>query len=159
VKLAFIEIHLDDALLALALLAATLSIWLVIRKRARLARSPQTQGVQKDVEQLLAELAQMAGNITEQLDNRIATLNALLKQADQKIADLHRAQLAPIERQSTAPLTITSHEANGHNVNGDPRHADVYTLADQGQNPYQIAQHLGRPSGEIELILALRPHS
>jgi hypothetical protein len=38
----------------------------------------------------------------------------------------------------------------------DPRHAEVYRLADQGQTPQQIAQRLGRPSGEIELILALR---
>jgi DNA-binding NarL/FixJ family response regulator len=38
----------------------------------------------------------------------------------------------------------------------DPRHVEVYRLADQGQSPHQIAQRLNRPSGEIELILALR---
>jgi DNA-binding NarL/FixJ family response regulator len=38
----------------------------------------------------------------------------------------------------------------------DPRHAQVYDLADEGLSPPEIARQLGRPSGEIELILALR---
>jgi DNA-binding NarL/FixJ family response regulator len=38
----------------------------------------------------------------------------------------------------------------------DPRHALVYALADQGRSCKDIAQELNRPSGEIELILALR---
>jgi hypothetical protein len=38
----------------------------------------------------------------------------------------------------------------------DPRHALVYALADQGRSFKDIAQELNRPSGEIELILALR---
>ena len=38
----------------------------------------------------------------------------------------------------------------------DPRHAEVYVLADQGHSPHAIAQRLERPYGEIELILALR---
>jgi hypothetical protein len=39
----------------------------------------------------------------------------------------------------------------------DPRHAEIYALADEGRPASEIAQRLGRPSGEIELILALRP--
>ncbi len=38
----------------------------------------------------------------------------------------------------------------------DPRHAEIYAWADQGRTPREIASQLGRPSGEIELILALR---
>ncbi len=38
----------------------------------------------------------------------------------------------------------------------DPRHAEVYMLADQGRSSRQIAQQLQRPEGEVELILALR---
>jgi hypothetical protein len=34
----------------------------------------------------------------------------------------------------------------------------VYALADEGRPPREIAARLNRPSGEIELILALRPH-
>jgi hypothetical protein len=39
----------------------------------------------------------------------------------------------------------------------DPRHVEVYTLADQGLALAEIAQRLKRPNGEVELILALRP--
>jgi hypothetical protein len=38
----------------------------------------------------------------------------------------------------------------------DPRHAEVYELADGGQSAQDIARQTGRPRGEIELILALR---
>ena len=38
----------------------------------------------------------------------------------------------------------------------DPRHQEIYTLADQGRNSREIAQQLNRPTGEIDLILALR---
>lgn len=38
----------------------------------------------------------------------------------------------------------------------DPRHAEVYALADQGRSPGEIARRLNRPNGEVELILALR---
>jgi hypothetical protein len=39
---------------------------------------------------------------------------------------------------------------------GDHRHDEVYRLADGGQSARDIAKRLGRPYGEIELILALR---
>jgi hypothetical protein len=38
----------------------------------------------------------------------------------------------------------------------DPRHAQIYAFVDQGLTPQEIAQRLGRPAGEIQLILALR---
>jgi hypothetical protein len=41
----------------------------------------------------------------------------------------------------------------------DPRHERIYALADQGLSPRDIARELGRPTGEIELILALRPQA
>ena len=39
----------------------------------------------------------------------------------------------------------------------DPRHADDYRMADQGNSTNEIARQLNRPHGEVELILALRP--
>jgi hypothetical protein len=41
----------------------------------------------------------------------------------------------------------------------DPRYEQVYTLADQGSTAQEIARKLDRPSGEVELILALRTRS
>jgi hypothetical protein len=40
----------------------------------------------------------------------------------------------------------------------DPAYQPIYSLADKGQSPRDIAKELGRQPGEIELILALRQH-
>ena len=40
----------------------------------------------------------------------------------------------------------------------DPRHGEIYALADQGRSSKEIARQLNRPNGEVELILALRSH-
>jgi DNA-binding NarL/FixJ family response regulator len=39
----------------------------------------------------------------------------------------------------------------------DSRHAQIYALSEEGMSTHQIAEQLGRPEGEVELILALRP--
>ena len=39
----------------------------------------------------------------------------------------------------------------------DPSTEAIYARADAGESPAAIAHDLGRPSGEVELILALRP--
>jgi DNA-directed RNA polymerase specialized sigma24 family protein len=36
------------------------------------------------------------------------------------------------------------------------RYQEIYTLADYGYPPSEIAQRMGSPVGEIELILSLR---
>ena len=54
------------------------------------------------------------------------------------------------------PPSVTPPEANVLR-DVDPRHAAVYALADRGSAAGEIATQLGRPRGEVELILALRP--
>ena len=39
----------------------------------------------------------------------------------------------------------------------DHRYDEIYLLADYGHSPAEIAQRLGSPIGEVELILSLRP--
>ena len=124
--------------------------------RASLARQ---RDVERQMESLLVELSQMARQITAQLDTRTAKLEALIKEADDKITRLcGGATAAP--GVSERPIPATPAEA-GRDVAprnaDDPRHAAVYDLADAGLSAGQIAQRLSRPSGEVELILALRP--
>jgi hypothetical protein len=38
----------------------------------------------------------------------------------------------------------------------DPLHRKVYDLADQGLTPVDIARRIEKPTGQVELILALR---
>lgn len=70
----------------------------------------------------------------------------LIREADEKIAAMKSPPSAPPPRAEPAAPELP----------GDPRHAQVYALADQGRSSNEIAQQLHRPSGEIELILALR---
>jgi DNA-binding NarL/FixJ family response regulator len=96
------------------------------------------------------------------LDTRAAKLDALIREADEKIAILAALQRSISAMQ--APLTPAAPPAPPAApppcaYEPDPRHVEVYTLADQGQSPSQIAGQLNRPNGEIELILALRPRA
>jgi hypothetical protein len=132
------------------------------KKKDPLARSPssarlaQERSVERQMQNLLVELSEMARQISAQLDTRTAKLELLIREADEKIAALKglsgvqlepRAEAAPeidpLERATSAPAV-------------DPRHAEIYALADQGRGALEIAQKLGRPNGEVELILALR---
>jgi len=127
------------------------------RKRDPLAKPPafaslsSQRAVERQMQNLLVELSEMARQISAQLDSRAGKLDLLINQADQKIATLLQLAAAssnhspPAEDQTKSPVDEP-----------DPNHVEVYTLADQGRSARQIAQALGRPSGEIELILALR---
>ncbi len=124
----------------------------IIRKKDPLKRSSaftslaQQRSVERQMQNVLVELSDMARQISSQLDTRAAKLEALIKDADEKISQLKSASL-----QTPVPVPPPAIE-----LPPDPRHADVYALADQGRAPPDIARQLNRPSGEIELILALR---
>jgi hypothetical protein len=53
-------------------------------------------------------------------------------------------------KDATAPALAAAPPA------ADPRHAEVYAMADEGRSANEIARALHRPAGEVELILALR---
>jgi hypothetical protein len=178
----------------------------------------QQRAVERQMQQLLVELSEMARQISAQLDTRATKLELLIKEADEKLAALESARKSeplalfvppqapalPPPRRASSPSTASSsatlfdtprltlvesnhdpdapengsddsphpgvtpaaaeaytrssrrHEPNIATL-PDPRHAEIYALADEGRGPAEIARHLGRPSGEIELILALRP--
>jgi hypothetical protein len=115
----------------------------------RLSPSQQRQ-VEQQMSSLLVELAEMARQVSSQLDTRSQKLEVLIQQADERIEALGRAGQAPATGRPTLRLAATDEGP-------DPRHTQVYDLADQGLNSRQIADRLGRASGEVELILALRP--
>lgn len=137
--------------------------YLMLRSRRRkdpLQKPPalslsQQRSVERDMSNLLVELSDMARQISGQLDNRAARLELLIKEADEKIAAMQSIVAAPAgdhPAQIAAPA-VTIEEMP------DPRHAEIYRLSDQGRSAHEIASQLGRPSGEVELILALRPKS
>jgi len=143
----------------------------------------QQRAAERDMSNLLVELSEMARQITAQLDTRAAKLESLLKDADARIHALHQLGATPHNGQpdphvpttaeapapSAAPLLPGPHPYSPASTTAtaaapptdpiNPRYAEIYTLADQGHTPQEIAHQLGRPNGEIQLILALRPRS
>jgi len=142
-----------------------------LRKKDPLAKPPafgslaQQRSVERQMQSVLLEMSDMARQITAQLDTRSAKLEALIREADEKIATM-KSQPAPppqnqprpaLQNQPPPPPSGSPFMAESTDQPMiDPRHALVYALADQGRSPKDIAQELNRPSGEIELILALR---
>jgi len=110
--------------------------------RGKKASLAPPHAVERQMQNLLMELAELSRQVGEQLDARAAKLEALLKQADDRIAQL---QGQPVEEPPSPP------------AENESRYIEIYRLADAGQSSAQIAQQLNRPQGEIELILALRP--
>jgi DNA-binding NarL/FixJ family response regulator len=131
------------------------------------------RSVEREMSSLLVELSEMSRQITGQLDTRATKLELLLKEADEKIEALRAASAGAVapassleRREWTGPsaerraLLDEPPEAPRPSAPPlDPRHAEVYALADAGRNAREIAADLGRPSGEVELILALRPRT
>ncbi len=140
-----------------AMCAAVLTIVYVIyrsgfRKKDPLGEGPppstlaQQRAVEREMSNVLVELSEMARQITAQLDTRAAKLEALIQEADQKIARLEQGSSgggAPVVEDIPPPAP-------------DSRYQMIYDLADQGLSPPDIAARLEQPRGEIELILALR---
>ncbi len=120
----------------------------------------EQRGVERQMQNLLVDLNEMARQMNAQIDTRAAKLEQLIKEADERIAKLKQQptpmSFQPTEYASTpAPPPPEPEPATPI----DPRHAEIYSLADMGQDAKEIAARLNRPSGEIELILALRPRS
>jgi hypothetical protein len=137
------------------------------RKKDPLERPPafaslsQQRSVERQMQNLLVELSEMARQITAQIDTRSAKLEELIRQADLRIETLKNTRAGDASNEAVEslnslftpppqePSAIASEPA-------DPQHEQVYVLADQGRDAYEIAAQLGRPRGEVELILALR---
>jgi len=129
----------------------------------------QQRHVEREMQNLLVELSEMSRKMTAQVDSRTTKLEVLLEEADAKIAELRALSEnvpRPTDRYRADPAdlamgaTHTSSALRTKNLTTepavDPRHAEIYSLADQGRTPAEIADRLRRPRGEIELILALR---
>lgn len=118
----------------------------------------QQRAVEREMGTLLVEMSQMARQITAQLDTRSARLQALLEEADRKIEQLKQLsrEAGTADARSPVEQTQTVRETPRPLRMEDPRHAEIYALADTGRSVPEIAEQLSRPRGEVELILALR---
>jgi hypothetical protein len=155
----------DDPRIWIALGFGTLVLIYMIMRNNRRKKDPldrpsqfgslsSQRAVERQMQNLLVELSDMARQMSAQLDTRAARLEQLIADADERIAKLRMSP--PVEPQPLQHPTLKLASTDEPASAPDPRHADVYSLADQGRSPLEIAQQLNRPRGEIELILALR---
>jgi hypothetical protein len=139
------------------------------RARERLEELTAQRNVRDEMEQLLGELQDLSRKINAQIDTKFAKLETAIRDADERIAELRRLSgVSPDDAGDQASPPPAGHErlsvVLGEDAEPDAtdaasrtEHARVYAMADAGQSAVEIAQSLGRPTGEIELILSLRP--
>jgi len=120
-------------------------------------RARQKQNVRDDLEALMVDINRMARDLGGQLDAKIIRIEKANEEAEERIAQLQalRDELAnPSAMQRPADDQVVTPQADPDQT--DPRTRRIYTLADQGKGPADIAQELDEHVGKIELILALR---
>jgi len=120
-----------------------------------------------------------ARELSAQLDSKMSALQALIADADQAAARLEAAlarssgtapepaqpaarpgnqaeSLQPPAADDSTVTTVSWSDAAGDRSAQDRRREEIYTLADYGFTPAEIARRVGSPIGEVELILGLR---
>jgi hypothetical protein len=156
-----LELGFDSRLVPLAVAAiATFflmsSLRRMQRKQAERAQNPppivprassQVGPLHRDLDDLLVELQELSRRISAEIDTRFVKLEAAMRDADRRIAVLHR-----LSRQAGQNAAQEDASGSAH----DARHTVIYELADAGFSPIEIARDLGRTPGEVELILNLR---
>lgn len=139
----------------------------------QLERNRQQRGLRGNLEELMVEVEQLAKRMGSQLDAKSHRLETLIRQADERIAELRRLQgegpageaPVPVQVKSAydrldagslaTPMPEAAVEPEAALPEG-PLARSVYALADQGFTPAQIAKQLDEQVGKVELVLALR---
>lgn len=124
-----------------------------IAARAQQEMSPRerieairAQAAERDsAEAVMAEMHDLARELAAQLEARAAKLEKLIRDADDRLERLEETDSHPRPVRSAPAVPST-----------DPLHARVYELADRGLPTVEIAREIDRPTGQVELILALR---
>jgi hypothetical protein len=131
-----------------------------------------------DPQVIMAQSQQIAQRLVSQLEAKAVRIEALLDHAEARLAhyesvlqdlesrgtsvqlphDRHQIQASPqASPQGTAQAASRPlHGGGDAPPRIDPLHQRVHELADQGLDPIEIARRIERPTGQVELILALR---
>lgn len=97
------------------------------------------------------EMHETARKLAAQLDSKMSALQALIADADRAAARLEAAQRG--EMQTSPPV---DNPPASLPLPSEARRDEIYTLADYGFTPAEIARRIDAPVGEVESVLALR---
>ena len=140
---------------------------------AAASSSGEHRALEREIQVLIKELSDLTRRVNAQIaqvDERSAKLEQLVRAADERAAKLRAMQAmsngdgggGSATRASGSALALPAEPSVASPSSDDvidPRHVEIYTLCEQGLSTQQIAERLHRPSGEVELIIALRPRS
>lgn len=131
----------------------------------RQQRRKEFDAMHRDLGKAMTEIETLARRLGDDLEAKTARIEALMRQADEKIATLQRMQAgansiadetpnppsaAMMNRPAPEPDALSENDAP------DPLSREVYKLADAGHSSMEIARKLSEQIGKVELILALR---
>ena len=181
----FAEGNQSIMVLCLAALAITAS-FVLVRTQKNLARQRQASRAEalprprereephvgpQDLLRWDVAMHETARDLSAQLDSKASVLQHLIREADRAAARLEAARQAteaPSPRPKSQAEALRS-SLQAENLAGlslekatpavsanDARYQEIYMLADYGYPAGEIAQRLGSPVGEVELILSLR---
>jgi hypothetical protein len=128
----------------------------------RLSRSPQAEAraeISDTARRLLLDIEDVSRQVNARLGTKMRVLDALLKEADQKIESLE--QLLEKKKPSAAVIENSDESEDEPGQGASASEADkmmeeIYRLHDSGEDALSIARKVDLPRGEVELILSLR---
>jgi len=154
---------------ALGIALTIMGVMLSIRKRRmktgsrptareQVERYRQQDGLKGDLETLMVEVEQLARDFSARLDAKAVHLEKLIREADEKIAQLRSAGPAnrPPGPRSQDPEAAKPNGVANVEPAEDRLTTSIYALADDGLAAEEIARKLDEHVGKVELILALR---
>ena len=144
-------------------------LWRIRRRNAANAGVPVTERITKikrdnaadgvgRMEAVMVEMQELTRVCAAQVENRVARLEMLLREADERIAQLTALE-ENAETSRPAPPPARPTPVVRPSIGSDELSQRVYALADSGLGSADIARELTEHTGKVELILALRQES
>jgi hypothetical protein len=128
-------------------------------------RAAAREGTER-MEAVMVEMQELTRVCAAQVENRVARLEMLLREADDRIARLSAAtgETPQVSARNPSQGSVGGAAARPAPVvrpiiGADELSQRVYALADTGMAPGDVARELGEHTGKVELILALRQES
>jgi len=127
--------------------------------REQFARLGGLSRTTREVERVMQELDALSRQIHGRIDTKLARLEKLLRDADQRIALLSQPGDPSADRGSRLEVLLDQEEptdtVSGDENTGDATQQTVLHLAEECLSVLEIAQQVGKTPGEVELMLAL----
>lgn len=127
-----------------------------------IAKIEEEHAMRGDMQELMVQLQELSRNINAQIETKFVKLETSIRSADERIATLERL-LRAANGQPGIDAVVGDEGERALPTDDQPSSAppdaaiaEVYRLADAGNDTLAIAQQTGQTPGEIELILSLR---